>query len=58
MLQGLKTLHENKIAHRDIKPANIFFGKGTAKLGDLNVSSFSTNCFYSTKTGTPYYTSP
>jgi len=38
LLQGLKTLHSNKIIHRDIKSANIFFVNGIAKLGDLNVS--------------------
>lgn len=41
LLQGLKTLHDNKIVHRDIKTANIFYSKGIAKLGDLNVSSVS-----------------
>lgn len=38
ILQGLKSLHSNKIIHRDIKSANIFFVDGIAKLGDLNVS--------------------
>ncbi len=38
ILNGLKILHKNKIIHRDIKSANIFFSKGIAKLGDLNVS--------------------
>lgn len=58
ILQGLKTLHDNKIVHRDIKPANVFYSKGIAKIGDLNVSSASDSSFYSTKTGTPYYTAP
>jgi len=58
LLQGLKTLHENRIVHRDLKAANIFYAKGIAKIGDLNVSSVSDTAFYSTKTGTPYYTAP
>ncbi len=58
LLQGLKTLHENKIVHRDLKSANIFYSKGIAKLGDLNVSTVSDASYYSTKTGTPYYTAP
>lgn len=58
LLQGLKTLHENKIVHRDIKSANIFYCKTVAKIGDLNVSSVSDSSFYTTKTGTPYYTAP
>jgi NIMA (never in mitosis gene a)-related kinase len=58
VLLGLKTLHENNIIHRDIKSANIFFVKGVAKLGDLNVSKITDNGFCSTQTGTPYYTSP
>jgi len=41
LLQGLKTLHKNNIIHRDIKSANIFFSKGVAKLGDLNVSKLT-----------------
>lgn len=58
MLQGLKTLHDNKIVHRDLKAANVFYSKGIAKLGDLNVSAVSDSTFYTTKTGTPYYTAP
>ena len=46
ILQGVKVLHENNIVHRDIKPANIFFNKGIAKLGDLNVSCASESSFY------------
>lgn len=38
LLMALKMLHKHKIVHRDIKAANIFFAKGIAKLGDLNVS--------------------
>lgn len=38
LLQALKMLHRSKIVHRDIKAANVFFSKGIAKLGDLNVS--------------------
>lgn len=58
VLQGLQFLHKNKIVHRDIKAANIFFVKGVAKLGDLNVSCASDSSFYSSKRGTPYYTAP
>lgn len=58
ILQGLNILHTNKIVHRDIKPANIFYSKGIAKIGDLNVSAVSDSSLYSTKTGTPYYTAP
>lgn len=58
LLQGLKTLHKSNIIHRDIKSANVFFVKGVAKLGDLNVSKLTEDGFCSTKTGTPYYTSP
>jgi len=57
-LQGLRSLHKSNIIHRDIKSANIFFVKGMAKLGDLNVSKFTEDGFCSTQTGTPYYTSP
>jgi serine/threonine protein kinase len=41
ILSGLKTLHKNSIIHRDIKSANVFFAKGVAKLGDLNVSKLA-----------------
>ncbi len=41
-----------------MKAANIFYNKKVAKIGDFNVSSVSQNSFYSTKTGTPYYTAP
>jgi len=54
----LKSLHKSNIIHRDIKSANIFFSKGIAKLGDLNVSKIAENGMCSTQTGTPYYTSP
>lgn len=58
IFSGLKILHKNNIIHRDIKSANIFFSKGIAKLGDLNVSKFAEQGMCSTQTGTPYYTSP
>ena len=58
LFMGLKILHKNKIIHRDIKSANIFFSKGIAKLGDLNVSKFAEQGMCETQTGTPYYTSP
>jgi NIMA (never in mitosis gene a)-related kinase len=58
VLSGLKTLHKNKIIHRDIKSANVFFVRGVAKLGDLNVSKLAEGGLCSTQTGTPYYTSP
>ena len=58
MLRGSKVLHSHNIIHRDIKPANVFFVKGVAKLGDLNVSKVMEGRFASTQTGTPYYTSP
>lgn len=58
LLKGLKGLHEHNIIHRDLKCANIFFVKGVAKIGDLNISKITDNGFASTQTGTPYYTSP
>lgn len=58
VLKGLELLHKNNIVHRDIKSANIFYSKGNAKIGDFNVSKISENQMFSTKTGTPYYTSP
>lgn len=58
ILQGLKSLHKHNIIHRDIKSANIFFVRGVAKLGDMNVSKVAEDGFCSTQTGTPYYTSP
>lgn len=58
LLKGLKQLEEYKIIHRDIKSANIFFSKGIAKLGDMNVSKITEASFASTQTGTPYYASP
>lgn len=51
-------LHAHKIAHRDIKAANVFFSKGIAKLGDLNVSKVVDKGWCQTQTGTPYYTAP
>jgi NIMA (never in mitosis gene a)-related kinase len=57
-LEGLNKLHEANIIHRDIKPANIFFHKGLAKLGDLNVAKHLIDQFTVTQTGTPYYASP
>lgn len=42
MVVGLQALHTLKIVHRDIKCANVFLTKkGTAKLGDLNVSKIA-----------------
>lgn len=57
-LEGLNKLHESNIIHRDIKPANIFFRKGIAKIGDLNVAKHLVDVFTHTQTGTPYYASP
>ncbi len=59
MVQGLKSLHDNKIMHRDLKSANVFLCKnGTLKLGDLNVSKVVKMGLVYTQTGTPYYASP
>lgn len=58
LLNACKRLHANKIIHRDIKAANVFFSKGIAKLGDLNVSKVADKGYCETNTGTPYYTSP
>ena len=59
IIQGLKTLHDNKILHRDIKCANVFLGlDDSVKLGDLNVSKVAKNNLVYTQTGTPYYASP
>jgi NIMA (never in mitosis gene a)-related kinase 1/4/5 len=58
VLEGLAKLHEANIIHRDIKPANIFFHKGLAKVGDLNVAKHLVDQFTITQTGTPYYASP
>jgi NIMA (never in mitosis gene a)-related kinase len=59
MLQGLKSLHDNKIMHRDLKSANVFLCKnGVLKLGDLNVSKVVKMGLVYTQTGTPYYASP
>lgn len=58
VLEGLAKLHEANIIHRDIKPANIFFHRGIAKVGDLNVAKHLVDQFTVTQTGTPYYASP
>ena len=60
VLKGLDTLHSSKILHRDIKSANIFLTKDhkNVKLGDMNVSTVSSNGMAKTQTGTPYYASP
>ena len=59
-LKGLKALHKMKVLHRDIKSANIFLNKDekSIKLGDMNVSTVSSNGMAKTQTGTPYYASP
>lgn len=58
-LQALACFHDLKIFHRDIKSANIFLDKkGTALLGDLNVSKVAKQGLLYTQTGTPYYASP
>ena len=59
ILHGLKALHDLKIMHRDLKSANVFLSKdGTAKLGDLNVSTVLKKGLGYTQTGTPFYASP
>ena len=59
LIQGLKTLHDNKILHRDLKCANVFLtADNNVKLGDLNVSTVAKNNLVYTQTGTPYYASP
>lgn len=58
-LKALACLHDLNIFHRDIKSANIFIDKkGTALLGDLNVSKIAQQGMLYTQTGTPYYASP
>ena len=72
ILNGLKYLHEKKIAHRDIKPANILlspepyssFCKSTLKIADFGASKNLNSLMAATEggaktlTGTPYYMSP
>jgi NIMA (never in mitosis gene a)-related kinase len=59
ILNGLKSLHDNKIMHRDIKAANmLLFKSGLVKIGDMNVSKVLKNSLINTQTGTPYYASP
>lgn len=50
VLNGLLTLHSNKIIHGDLKPSNIFFNQNlTPKIGDFGLSSIldKTNNEYS-----------
>ena len=59
LVQGLNSLHKQKILHRDLKCANVFLcSDGTVKLGDLNVSKIAKQGLLHTQTGTPYYASP
>ena len=42
LVEGLVSLHAQKIVHRDIKCANVFLSNnGGVKLGDLNVSKIA-----------------
>lgn len=59
ILNGLKSLHDQKIMHRDIKAANmLLFKDGFVKIGDMNVSKVMKVGLINTQTGTPYYASP
>ena len=37
-LQGLKSMHENKMVHLDIKPDNLLFKDGVLKISDLGLT--------------------
>ena len=37
-LQGLKSMHENKMVHLDIKPDNLLFKDGVLKVSDLGLT--------------------
>ena len=37
-LQGLKSMHENKMVHLDIKPDNLLFKESTLKISDLGLT--------------------
>ena len=59
MANGLAALHKMHIIHRDVKADNFFLDEDhSVKLADMNVSSISRSGMATTKTGTPYYTSP
>jgi serine/threonine protein kinase len=44
LLQGLKHLHQKRIAHRDIKPENIMLRDGAIKSPIIIDFGLATNC--------------
>jgi hypothetical protein len=62
ILDGLATLHEQRIVHRDIKPANLLLGHdGRSRLSDLGIARVETERSKTrtgTAVGTALYMSP
>jgi serine/threonine-protein kinase len=62
LLDGLETIHQQRIVHRDIKPGNVLIGSdGRPRLGDLGIARIQTES-RKTRTGvavgTALYMSP
>lgn len=63
MIEGLKYMHENKIAHCDLKPDNFLFlnekHDSPIKIIDFGMSKFvQRRKYFSVICGTPYYVAP